>query len=145
MPPNLIGRIAEPVFLSFLLNHKDFILVIEDAEEILATRRDSNNPAAVANLLNLSDGILGDCVNVKLLVTFNCELKDIDPALLRKGRLKLQHEFKKLDSLQANKLFKFLNISYETKESMSLSDIYNFKEENFKKEEIKRLVGFSSL
>lgn len=143
VPPNLIGRIAEPDFLSFLLNQNDFILVIEDAEEVIATRKNSSNPAAVANLLNLTDGILGDCIKIKVIVTFNCDIEDIDPALLRKGRLRLQYEFKKLSSNQANKLFKFLNINHQTNEPMSINDIYNWGQENFRKEKIERAVGFS--
>lgn len=142
IPPNLVGRISEPDFLSFLLNQTDFILVIEDAEEVITTRKDSNNPAAVANLLNLSDGILGDCLKVKILVTFNCKVGEIDPALLRKGRLKLEHEFGKLSIEQANKLFKHLGINHETKEPMSVGDIYSFEEENFRKEKEKAAIGF---
>ena len=138
----MTGKIADPDFLSFILTQNDFILIIEDAEEVITNRKESNNSVAVSNLLNLSDGILGECIKVKILVTFNCEISAIDPALLRKGRLKLQHEFKQLTSDQANRLFKFLNINHETTESMSVGDIYSFNEENFRKEKVKERIGF---
>ena len=142
IPPHLVSKIAEPDFLGFLLNERDFILVIEDAEEIITDRKDTNNTAGVSNLLNLSDGILGDCIKIKVIVTFNCDIKDIDPALLRKGRLKLKHEFKKLDIETSNKLLKHLNIDYITKEPMSVGDLYNFKDNNFKEEKVVPKIGF---
>lgn len=142
IPPHLVNRVAEPDFLSFLLRQNDFVLVIEDAEEIIMHRKDTNNTAGVSNLLNLSDGILGDCICVKIVVTFNSQISNIDPALLRKGRLKIEHEFKKLNPAQANKLFKHLGIDYETKESMSLSDIYGYNTNNFRKEKERVRVGF---
>jgi len=142
IPPNMVGKIADPDFLSFILTQNDFVLIIEDAEEVITNRKDSINPTAVSNLLNLSDGILGECIKVKILVTFNCEISEIDRALLRKGRLKLQYEFKKLEAAQANKLFKFLGINHETTEPMSIGDIYSFNEENFRKEKVKGRIGF---
>ena len=142
IPPHLVSKIAEPDFLTFLLNENDFILIIEDAEEIITNREDTNNVAGVSNLLNLSDGILGDCLKVKIICTFNCELKDIDPALLRKGRLKLDYEFKKLEPVYANKLLKHLGFNYETKEAMSLAEIYSYDKENYRKEKEKGQIGF---
>lgn len=142
IPPNMVGKIADPDFLSFILTQSDFILIIEDAEEVITNRRDSNNPTAVSNLLNLSDGILGECIKVKILVTFNCEISEIDPALLRKGRLRLQYEFKKLQPEQANKLFEHLKIDHKTTEPMSVGDIYSFNEDNLRKEKVKGKIGF---
>lgn len=142
IPPHLVSKVAEPDFLSFLLEQNNFILVIEDAEEIITNRKDAVNTAGVSNLLNLSDGILGDCIRVKIVVTFNCEMTDIDPALLRKGRLKLQHEFKKLEPAQANRLFKHLGIDKETNEAMSLSDVYGALSINYGQQKVKRSVGF---
>lgn len=142
IPPHLVNKVSEPDFLSFLLRQNDFILVIEDAEEIITNRKDTNNTAGVSNLLNLSDGILGDCIRVKIITTFNAEINSIDPALLRKGRLKLQHQFDELSPDLANKLLKHLKINHETKTPMSLSDIYGFNDNNFRKEKTKEPFGF---
>lgn len=142
IPPHLIRNIAEPDFLGFLLNHSDFILVIEDAEEIVTDRKDSNNSSAVSNLLNLSDGILGDCIKARIICTFNQDINNIDPALVRKGRLKVEWEFKKLSAEHSNKLLKHLGSDYETKEEMSLGDIYNYSSDNLRKEKQKGPIGF---
>mgnify|MGYP001566581091 FL=1 len=142
IPPNLISRVVEPDFLTFLLNQNDFILIIEDAEGIVTNRKDTGDVSAVSNLLNLSDGILGECIKARIVCTFNTEITNIDPALIRKGRLKCQYEFKPLEPAQANKLFKHLNIDHTTKEPMILGDIYNFNVENFRKEKEKVKLGF---
>lgn len=142
IPPHLVNRVAEPDFLNFLLTENDFILVIEDAEEIITNRQDTNNTAGVSNLLNLSDGILGDCIKVKIIATFNAKIDSIDPALLRKGRLKIKYEFGKLEPVLANKLLAHLNINHITKEAMSLCDIYKFQDANLNKEKPKEVFGF---
>jgi ATP-dependent 26S proteasome regulatory subunit len=43
--------------------------------------------AGLINILNNSDGLLSDELCIKFICTFNAPLKDIDEALLRKGRL----------------------------------------------------------
>lgn len=145
IPPHLINRVAEPDFLNFLLSQNDFILVLEDAEPVVTDRKDGNNSSGVSNLLNLSDGILGDCINSRIITTFNTEITNIDPALLRNGRLKLQYEFSALSIEDSNKLLKHLGIDYETKEKMILSDIYNKNYNNFRKETIVKPIGFGGL
>ena len=52
IPPNMACNISEPSFITFLTSHPDTVLVIEDAEEILANRNGNNN-SAISNLLNL--------------------------------------------------------------------------------------------
>lgn len=144
IPPNLVNRVADPDFLSFMLTQNDFILVIEDAESVVKNRETTGNTSGVSNLLNLSDGILGECIKVKIIVTFNCKIDDIDSALMRKGRLRLQHEFTKLNVEDSNRLLKHLKFNHVTKEPMSLADIYGLEEENFKKEKVKTAIGFNA-
>ncbi len=143
VPPHLINRVAEPDFLSFLLKQNDFILLIEDAEEIVTNREDTKNTAGVSNLLNLSDGILGDCIKARCIVTFNTEVKNIDPALLSKGRLKLEYEFGKLSPDQGNRLLQSLGSKRVVTEHLSLAEIYN-EEENFRKEKVTPVAGFGA-
>lgn len=143
IPPHLIQRVAEPDFLAFLLEESDFILVIEDAEEIITNRKDIDNTAGVSNLLNLSDGILGECIKVKIITTFNAKIDSIDPALLRKGRLKIRHEFLELPVDATNKLFKHLGINHESKIPMAIGNIYGFNEVDYNNEKVKDKIGFS--
>ncbi|MGO8056094.1 hypothetical protein, partial [Rhizobium leguminosarum] len=66
--------------------------------------RKYNNSSSVSNLLNISDGLLADFLNVQLVCTFNSSLTFIDTALLRKGRLIAKYEFGKLGITKAQLL-----------------------------------------
>lgn len=118
---------TKPGFLPFLMQHPNSILIVEDAENIIHDRKDQNflPNQAVANLLNLSDGLLGDAMHQQIICTFNCDVKGIDPALLREGRLVIEHKFEKLSPENARRLCVELGVSTEDiHESISLAEIY---------------------
>lgn len=119
--------ITDASFIEMLLNYKNSIVVLEDCETLLQDRSSGNYK--LANLLNISDGILGDSLNIKFICTFNSDLTTIDKAILRKGRLKLKYEFKKLTSDKVKTLGKELGKNLPNQE-MTLCDIYNFEEDN---------------
>ena len=128
LPNNMVDILATPEFVPFMMKYPDSILIIEDAEKVVRNRNGSGNETAVSNLLNLSDGILGDCLKTQIVATFNTERQLIDNALLRKGRLIAEYKFEKLCVDKTNKLFKSLKINYKTKTPMILSDIYNYED-----------------
>ncbi|WP_052732553.1 AAA family ATPase [Hymenobacter terrenus] len=63
---NLATRIADPEFINLLHDNTNSILLIEDAEELLA-KRDGHGGNAVSNLLNLSDGLLSDGFHIQII------------------------------------------------------------------------------
>jgi len=95
----MVKNISKPKFLAFLLIKPNSILIIEDAENIIRDRNEITFDAsqAVANLLNLSDDLLGDAMHMQIIATVNCDLGTIDKALLRKGRLIVHYEFGKFE------------------------------------------------
>ena len=99
--------------------------------------------AGLVNILNISDGLLSDELCIKFICTFNAPLKDIDEALLRKGRLAARYEFKDLTTDKVNQLIKEegLDIPQQT-HPMTLAEIYNYEGMDFslgKKHAIKRI------
>ena len=128
LPNNMVDILATPEFVPFMMKYPDSVLIIEDAEKVVRNRNGNGNETAVSNLLNLSDGILGDCLKTQIVATFNTERQLIDNALLRKGRLIAEYMFDHLCIDKTNKLFKSLDIDYKTKEPMSLADIYNYED-----------------
>ncbi|CAF0881577.1 unnamed protein product [Rotaria sp. Silwood1] len=133
IPPDMAKDISKPEFLPFLLQHPNSILIIEDAENIVRDRNEitTNASQAVANLLNLSDGLLGDAMHNQIIATFNCDLTIIDKALLRKGRLIADYEFGKLDVDNAKLLSNKLGFDMEhISKPMTLAEIYNQDEQN---------------
>ena len=132
VPPSMAEMLSEPSIIPFLMDHKNTILIIEDAERVIADREGNGSPAGVSNILNLTDGILGDCLSIQIVATFNMKREKIDPALLRKGRLIAEHKFENLSIEDTNKLLKHLNKDYVSDRELSLADIYNIDLEVYK-------------
>ena len=139
VPTNLIANLTEPTFLDFLSKMENLVLITEESEQALM-KRDIKDNSSISNILNMSDGLLGDCINFKIIATFNTELKNIDEALLRKGRLLAKYEFKELSKEKANILKS--KIGAESVKSNLLSEIYNQEETSFFDE--KEKIGFKN-
>jgi len=127
VPPNLTELLSDPGFIPFLMNNSNSVLFVEDAENVLRSREDGSNNQAVSNILNITDGLLSDCLNIQIVATFNTHIKNIDEALLRKGRLIAQYEFKELAQERAEKLADSLKVWLDDTESMTLAEIYASK------------------
>lgn len=144
IPANLVGILSQPNFSTFLMTLQNHIIILEDCEEAIKDRKTNGTPAAVSLLLNMTDGLLSDGLGLKFICTFNDDVKNIDAALLRKGRLVSKYEFKALCVEKANELLKTLyeedykNGKYEnepvTDKPLSLADIYHFYEASYEKE-----------
>lgn len=125
----IFSKLTSASFIPFAIqNLQRSLLLIEDAEQLLVSRGQDHTDrnSSVADLLNYTDGLLGDALNLKVLATFNTSVQEIDSALLRKGRLNHREEFSYLDKEQAEVLYKHL--TGEDKElehkNYSLADIY---------------------
>jgi len=129
IPPSMAEMLSEPSIIPFLMDHRNSILLIEDAERVIGDREGKGSPAGVSNILNLTDGILGDCLNIQVIATFNMSRERIDKALLRKGRLICEHKFDKLNVTDTNILLSHLGKNVESKDPLSLADIYNIDSE----------------
>ncbi len=140
LPPDMASHISSPSFIPFLMNYPNSVLVIEDAENIIK-KRETGGSQSIANLLNLGDGLLSDILNIQIVGTFNCNYRDIDEALLRKGRLICKHEFQKLSVEKGQKLSKKLGFKTTITEPMTLSDIYNQDDVSYKT--VRKSVGFT--
>ena len=137
---SVFGAITDASFIRLLIDYKDAVIVLEDCETLLEDRVRGNNQLSA--LLNLSDGILGDSLNLKFICTFNADLTRIDKALLRKGRMKLKYEFKALSAEKTQALAKALGKDIPEGKSLPLCDIYNWGEDNGVKIPEKRVIGF---
>lgn len=131
IPPHLASSIASPQFISFVRDKlKSCVLVIEDAEDILRDRNGNGDSTAVSNLLNISDGILGEALNILIIATFNVEKEFIDPALMRKGRMVCEYYFGELDEDKAVALVKSIHgddaqLVLGVDEPCTLANIFN--------------------
>ena len=138
--PSVAGNLMNPEFMDLLLDNPNAVLVIEDAENIIMDRKYSSH-SSVSNLLNISDGLLSDCLNVQIICTFNSKIGLVDNALLRKGRLIARYEFEKLSIEKAVALSNHLGLKNIVKRPMTLAEITN-PEENYQEPTKTNVIGF---
>jgi hypothetical protein len=141
MPPNMAQELTNPALIGLLIENPNSILVIEDAEKIIMDR-DTNGNSPVSTLLNLSDGLLSDCLNIQIICSFNTDLSKVDTALLRKGRLIAKYEFKELHTDKCNSLSKELGFSSNFIMPQRITDIFNQEEKSFLQAK-RKSIGFN--
>jgi len=132
VPSNLIDSLDKPEFMPLLLNvknehEKPIIMVIEDGDVCLVPRK-ADNISTIASLLNLSDGILGSIIDIKMIITTNAEIKDMDQAIMRPGRLCRNITVGPLPYDQANRRYQQLtnsNGKLDYQKFYTLAEIYN--------------------
>lgn len=95
IPIGMIDVLSSPSFIGELIKHKGSVLVIEDCENYIEDRK-INKSSVVSTILQITDGMLSDVLDIKVICTFNTDLTQIDAALRREGRLIAEYEFKEL-------------------------------------------------
>ncbi len=143
LPPNMASAITNPNLISILIDNPNSIFVIEDAEHIVVDR-EHDGSSSVSALLNISDGLLSDCLNVQIICSFNTDISKIDSALMRKGRLIAKYEFKELEIEKAQKLSNKLGFKTCIDKPMTLTSIYNQEEKDFQQVKTSKVMGFKS-
>jgi len=140
LSPTVAGNLMNPDFIQLLINNPNTVVIIEDAEHIIMDRK-VNNGSSVSNLLNISDGLLADFLNVQLICTFNNSLTLVDSALMRKGRLIAKYEFGKLGVAKAQQLSNHFGFDAIIKQPMTIAEIANQHEKGQKADRVE-VIGF---
>jgi hypothetical protein len=140
LSPTVAGNLMNPDFIELLVDNSETVVIIEDAENIIMDRK-YNAGSAVSNLLNISDGLMADFLNVQLICTFNSSLTMIDSALTRKGRLIAKYEFGKLGIAKAQRLSNHFGFDRIINQPMTIAEVANphEKEQQANKVEV---IGF---
>jgi hypothetical protein len=142
LPPNMAGAITNPDLISVLIDNPNSVFVIEDAEHIVVDREmDGNSP--VSALLNISDGLLSDCLNIQVICSFNTDISKVDAALMRKGRLIAKYEFKELETPKARLLSGKLGFTTPINTPMTLAAVYNQQDKDFSAAKKGNVIGFA--
>jgi hypothetical protein len=87
------------------------VIVIEDAERLLWPRSGSNRDA-VSTLLNIADGLVGRMLRVHIVCSVNAHLNELDPAIMRPGRLMNQRAFRNLSRQSAQRLAEYRKLPF---------------------------------
>ena len=129
IPTSTMGVLSKPEFIGFWAEqrrihaNRKFAVILEDSDAALMTRG-SDNREQVSAVLNLSDGMLADFLRLQIICTINCSAADIDPALLRPGRLLCHRVFGRLDYIQAARLAESLGRKLPTARDYSLAEVF---------------------
>lgn len=110
VPPHLMADLSGPNLIGALLRVGRAVLVIEDADYALLDREKRSeadlqgSTSALSAILNLSDGILGAHIDLRIVATTNQRIGNLDAAVLRPGRLLDRISFGELSSEQASQV-----------------------------------------
>lgn len=125
-PISLLRDITSPDLITFLSDYQNSVLIIEESEDSVQDRdRFEADKASIANLLNVSDGLLSDVLNLKIICTFNTDIRNLDRALLREGRLLGIHRFDRITAEQANKIAELNELPKHFEKPTTLAEIFN--------------------
>ena len=125
-PVTLLREITSPQLITFIADYQNAVLIIEESEETVQARDSfSSDKFSIANLLNVSDGLLSDVLNLKIICTFNTDIKNLDSALLREGRLLGIHKFEKLTAENANRIAAVNKLERSFAAPATLAQIFN--------------------
>lgn len=161
IPSGMVSSLAGPDLLAALIDGRPIaigiggavavaergptVLVIEDADNCIMNR-DVSSMNALSSLLNLSDGILGTLIDIRIICTTNQSLDNIDSAIMRPGRLCRRIEVGLLDQAAAKARLKQLTGKEGdelTKKFYSLAEIYGLANGNEAAQpKEKKVVGF---
>lgn len=92
VPNTLTKSLGDPELIEVLSDARGYdhdrkvVLLVEDAD-IIFRKRGKDNQEAISSALNMSDGILGELMEIYIVGTTNVPLDDIDDAIKRPGRL----------------------------------------------------------
>lgn len=139
LSPEVAANITNPDLIQLLIDNPESVLIIEDAENVIMQRH-AGHDSGVSNLLNISDGLLSDFLNIQLICTFNSSVSTVDQALMRKGRLIAKYEFNRLSVAKAQALSNKLGYETTISKPMSLAEIFNQTEVEQAPE--RQLIGF---
>jgi hypothetical protein len=130
--PALAANLDTPAMCRLLIKNDNAVFVIEDAEELMVCR-DNRRSSAISVLLNLTDGLLGESLGIQVIATFNTNLRHVDPALMRKGRLLTLYEFKPLAASKAKMLLEERGIhELPAAGELTLAEIFHAEQPSYK-------------
>lgn len=101
------------------------LLVVEDGDEFMDTDAKARTGQALARLLNLADGLVGQGLKVLTLITTNVPMESLNGAVARTGRCLLNLEFPAFDTEGAQAWLESNGVSAEAPdEGATLADLY---------------------
>lgn len=148
LPLSVYPYLANPATVGFWTNETakysgiKKVVILEDAESLLMSRA-NDNQERLSNLLNMSDGFLGDFLKMHIICTINTPVQNLDPAILRPGRLLAYREFRRLAPEEAKRIAMVAGKVLESQADYSLAEIYGSAAVDDDLPNRRKVVGFT--
>jgi hypothetical protein len=129
IPASAISILSRSDFIGFWsdqrwqYSNKRFVVILEDSDAALMMRG-TDNRDQVSALLNITDGMLADFLRLQIICTINCSAAEIDPALLRPGRLLCHRVFGRLTRHEAVCLAESIGRKLPVAHDYSLAEVF---------------------
>lgn len=136
---------AEPAYMLQVLmggnrygdDKKKRLFILEDTGELLRADAKDRTGQGLSRLLNFTDGLIGQGLEIYVLITTNEPIKEIHPAVIRHGRCLSVIEFNKLTATEANHWLFEHESNHRVHEETPVSELYaiigDYNYENEKK------------
>lgn len=116
---------SDGMFISFLCENRDGMMIIEDAESLVLPRSKNNN-SMMARFLNVSDGLIKIPGKKFIFTTNDNDFNNVDPALIRPGRCYASVEFRKLTFDEAKAAVAVASLKEITEDrEYTLTELFN--------------------
>jgi hypothetical protein len=116
------------------------LLVMEDTGELLSADARERTGQGLSRFLNVVDGLIGQGLQVIVLVTTNEEIRRLHPAVARPGRCAANVMFEPLTSVEAGSWLEAHGVASESAGARTLASLYAQAEGRDPNETV--LVGF---
>jgi hypothetical protein len=100
------------------------LLVLEDAGELMSPSAREDSGQGLSRILNLTDGMLGQGLDLLVLITTNEPLGTLHSAVTRPGRCLAEIEFGELSATEANAWLAERQSPHRARNAMTLADLY---------------------
>jgi hypothetical protein len=151
LPASQDSALSSPELIPFWqkqnAHHADRVkvIVMEDSERLLWQRK-GDNREAVSSLLNIADGLMGRMLRLHIICSVNARMEDLDPAILRPGRLMNHRRFNPLTREAAGRVASARGLTFnppEAAETYTLAEALN--PGSYPPPRVKRRIGFQNV
>ena len=101
------------------------LYIVEDGDEFLTVDAKARSGQALSRLLNVVDGMIGQGLQILVLVTTNEPLEGIHPAVIRPGRCLANIEFRKFNKQEGSLWLNGDGENIEVTDDYSLAELYH--------------------
>lgn len=120
------------------------LLILEDSGELMSVSARHDAGQGLSRLLNLTDGILGQGLDLMVLITTNEPIGTLHEAVTRPGRCLSEIEFAALPAIEANAWLAAHDSSDRVSTETTLADLYAILRGDEPQAVRRRPVGFAA-